>query len=506
MIYNRYLNINDYRLKFITWDEIVSAIMQRLQPNDTLDTTNINIYTINNKICQQSNIIISMIRKGFITMPKYSKFLEWNYIFCIIDPMTIIRNYSSNQISNHLQSSSTISNDINLDNLQFLNNKDIYNRYTEPLISNEIELLENTNLINQNLINQNLISNIDNISISSNSPNSTTTLGSGIGTGPFVSDSLIQNNNFDSILYNTLINGGINNVHTTELKEYLQKVNYRINLVICINIFAIPFIITVLGLYLFIKYGEKLYGNPGMLFQRRININTLWKMRYYNELPNLFKDRIGRIERNMDKIINLYKSPIWEIICRFLVFTIGSIFITLLILSFIANEHFSQLEIISGHNVIWFLGICGTLLLILNKISHAGENKLNRIEQIRAFEELREDLITINPNIINIEDREYLVSLIKDIYQSRIINIFYEIINLIIAPYYLWKWKRDIALNCTSILELLEYHYQLGNVCKHSIFTNREEIIKNPHMMLSLKEFRANHEWYLPEVLTDLNR
>ena len=144
-----------------------------------------------------------------------------------------------------------------------------------------------------------------------------------------------------------------------------------------INLIAMPFTVIILGLYLFIKYGEKLYGNPGLLFQRRINTATQWKLRYYNELPNLFRERLSRIETNMDKIMNIYQSPIKQIITRFLIFTTGSIFLLLLVLSFIANEDFAKLEIIPNHNVIWFLGILGTLLLILNRIAISGNKSFD---------------------------------------------------------------------------------------------------------------------------------
>jgi hypothetical protein len=223
-------------------------------------------------------------------------------------------------------------------------------------------------------------------------------------------------------------------------------------------------------------------------------------MRYYNELPNLFKDRVYRIERNMDKIINSYKSIVREIIFRFLIFTIGSIFLVLLVMSFIANKNFANLHIIGGHNIIWFLGVSGTMLIILNKCLSSSE-KMTRMEKLKAFEKLREDLITINPKIIKIDDREFLVGLIRDIYELRLITILYEIWYLLASPYYLLKWKKEIIINCNQILELVENHHSLGNVCKYSIFTNVENMENNQHMLLSLKEFCNNHKWELPIIL-----
>jgi hypothetical protein len=550
-IYNKYLNINDYRLKFITWDEIVNNIIQRTTTNTLLDASKINIYTINNQICHQSNIIIAMIRNRYITVNKLSKFLEWNYIFCIIDPMTIIKKRESPLQYQPVRENSILE-DL-LDNVTNMNPKQIVNNMNEPLLSDtgtydtsETNIQLNTHQTHQThqtneYINQSIIEienpqynynyNLNDMSISSGSgsnippqisetslQNTIPTLAHALAHTPaniyhiplnlasrddnYVVNSLYNQNNFDNALFNTFMNQSVINGDISELSEYIKKVHYRINLAMIINIIAMPFIIIILLVYLMIKYGEKMYVNPMIMFKRKINKRTMWKLRYYNELPNAFKTRIDRIECNMDKIMNLYTSPTREIVIRFLLFAFGSIFIILLALSFISNEGFSDLEIIHGHNVIWLLGIMGTLLIILNKCLGTHENKMTKQEQIAAFDALREDLITIYPNILNVNDREYLVRIINEIYQSRIVYVMYELMYLITTPYYLWKWKKQLNVNCTKILEVIEYHHVLGNVCKYSIFSNAEELSRNAHMLLSLKEFHLNHpEWALPVIL-----
>lgn len=476
IIYNKYLNINDYRLKFVTWDEIIGLIIQKMKPCDTLDTTNINIYTVNNKINQQSNIIIALLRSNLISLNKLSKFLEWNFIFCIIDPMLNIIKTPDNISQTNIQSKKTTDIDYILDDINTLNNKKIYKNYN----TNETAILMNKP------INLNTLDHLDH-------PDNN------------IHDTAINihdTDKFNDILYNTFITHS----EIPEYTEYINKVNFRINLAIFINLIAMPFTILILLVYMIIKYGEKMYINPSILFQKQLDIKVKWQLRYYNELPNLFKDRIFRIERNMDKIINSYHSPLGQIIYRFLIFTIGSIFLILLSLSFIANETFSELHIFKGHNIIWFLGGSGTLLIILNKCILTDDKKLTKNEQINAFEELREDLVSINPYILKTEDREYLVNIIQQIYQSRIMHIIYEIWHLFITPYYLWKWKKDIFKNYNQILELLDNHYVLGNVCKYSIFTNLEDMENNPHMLLSFKEFHNNHNWNIPNFInTDFN-
>ncbi len=540
-IYNKYLSLNDYRLKFITWDEVVNKITQRLvvHGKDVLDTTNITIYTINNKICHQSNFIISMLRAGYVTMPRYSKFLEWNYIFCVIEPITIPHTLHSNNntlpyIPSQL-SSTPVRSEANLsdtlEDIQRFDNVDIYKRYNQPLLTpeeiQEIEDYDNPHYINMNKNKNKNINSNPSIPIPFNTPkphrgdyldyilldtSSQSRSSDTTGSPAWVTNSLIANSDrppqlqvFDSVLYNTLTNipetQSSDTIAQDNVLEYIARVRYRLTLVFWLNILAMPFTVIILGLYVFIKYGEKLYGNPGILFHRQLDIVTRWKLRFYNELPNLYSDRLTRIERNMDKIINTYKSPTREILTRFVTFLVGSVFLILLVISFIATEEFAKLEIVPNHNVIWFLGVCGTILLILNRISGTSKIKLTNMEQLEAFDALREDLITINPQLLKTDDREYLVTLIKNIYKPRIMNLIHEIVNLFLAPYYLWKWKMEITKHANMIIGLQENHYILGNICRHSIFTNQNELINNPHMLLSLKEFKNNHNWEIPATL-----
>ena len=488
-IYRKYLEINDYRIKFIAWDNIVNTFITRLNAyGEIMDSSNINIYTVNNRICHQSNIIISIVRNSYIALPKYSKFLEWNYIFCIIDPIITTLNHYNENAPPISRNSHINLNESQVDTIEYIQdykNRNIYKLYNQPLLSRDSRDAEE--------IECNVLS-VE----SSTNPNA--------DSKPF------NITRFDSVLYNTLTenmrgdgtesldnvsdNGMVNSVI-----DYINRVHYRIQLVFWINLISIPFTVIILGLYLIIKYGEQIYRNPGVLFQRQIDVKTKWKLRYYNELPNLYGDRLMRIERNMDKIINTYNSSVRMVIVRFLTFLVGSVFLIVLVLSFIAAEDFLQLEIVPKHNLIWFLGVSGTMLLILNKLAYTNGDKLTKTEQIAAFDALREDLITIHPQLHKVDDREYLVSLIHDIYRPRIMNMMHEIMNLILSPYYLWKWRKEIYLNAHMILGLMENHHVLGNVCRHSIFTNRNELLRNPHMLLSLKEFKMNHNWSVPSVL-----
>ena len=83
--YNKDLKIDDSSLRYFSWEQIHNKIQ-------TLETDNVNlnknsIYRVSNKVCHNNNLIISIFRSNLFTFPNISKLLEWNFIYCIIDPV-----------------------------------------------------------------------------------------------------------------------------------------------------------------------------------------------------------------------------------------------------------------------------------------------------------------------------------------------------------------------------------------------------------------------------------
>lgn len=578
-IYNYYLNLDDGKLRFISWDQIIQNIISKLSEIEKMDNTITNIYTINNKICQQSNLIIALSRTNYLTIPKMSKFLEWNLIYCIIDPIiTKSKTHPQIQINSRYPKNTINPSDTNnpinptnpynpsnpynpynptsstilqiIDNIDNMNNNQIYDNFTtsatdclnQPLLSvnDSPNITTNTTHTTHTSTNQ-LNYSLDNVSIYSNTPPDSLNNSTHSQNSSSSNNNNYNNNNYNAIKYNRridnyLYNSIIPSRYNQEIRnydEYLEKVKYRINLVLGINIIALPFTLVILVVYLIIKYGEKIYSNPSLLYERQINIKTRWQLRYFNELPNLFKDRLKRIQRNMDKIINVYNSIIIQVVYRFIIFLVGSIFLILLVLSFISTKYFAELYIIGNHNVIWLLGILGTMLLILNKNSNnSSKIVLSRKEQIDVFNELKEDLITILPRNKNTntqhtnthtntrtntqtntrtnthtntsqndDDEERLVKIINNIYEYKIYSVWREVCYLIMTPYYILKWRKEIKTNYANILDLIDNHHDLGYVCKYSVFTNPEILLNNPHSLLSLKEFKNNHKWQIPDII-----
>jgi autophagy-related protein 9 len=78
--YKTKLNIESKELEYLNWNDIVKKI------TNIYKDPNLNIYTISIKILKKENIISSLYKKKLEYLPNVSKLLEWNFIYCIIDP------------------------------------------------------------------------------------------------------------------------------------------------------------------------------------------------------------------------------------------------------------------------------------------------------------------------------------------------------------------------------------------------------------------------------------
>lgn len=472
-IINHFYEINDNRIKYLTWEQIVNIIRYKNEENQSLlqnvinynnlneennnnhnhnhninnnclyddnqselDNTNTydeelngklfsniesNIYKINSILCKQSNIIISIFRSRIFTVPKISKLLEWNFIYCVVDPLLSIKINPNMQKTNITES-----------------------------------------VLNQNMYDKSIL---DKVSITDK-------------------ESLIDEES----------DIGLSDVERSEIKRnYIKKVNIRINLVTIINIIALPFAIIILGIYIILKYGEKFYHNPKLIYERQLDLRTKWQLKYYNETVDMFNERMEKIKIDMDLIINQYRNSILQIVYRLLIFILGSIFIILFVLTLIGGNDFANIIIFDNKSILWFLSVIGTLLLLMRNSSE--KIKMSRQEKNNIIDKLRKELVSINQRMFEEDDKEYFIQLLKHIYPYKIKFIWYEIIYLLLSPYYLLLWKYEINKNHEKIFNLIEYDCNMGIVSKYSIFENINEIKRNNHMLLSIINFQNTHDF-----------
>ena len=456
LLMNDFYGIHDNKIKYMTWSQLVDIIIERNDEHaKMLSTSDIdmnafniyeeNLYIINSILCRQGNIIISIFRSKVFTMPRISKLLEWNFIYCIVDPLMNINGTDLTTSVNDQSSYTTIAD------------KEIDNDYSYAnAIGDSIS----------GIINLDVFTNTENDEEKEKLLNR---------------ESLLQSNN--TLLKEIDLDGA--DFSSKVRKAYINKVNRRINMVLIINLIALPFALLILGIYIALKYGEQFYHNPKLIYERQLDLRTKCQMKYYNEVPDAFRDRIRGIENNMNQIINQYRYSVLQIIYRLIVFILGSIFIILFMFTIIGGNQFANIILFDNKSIFWFLSVIGTLLLVFRNSDN--DKYMNKKEKNDIIDKLKDDIISINQKI-DTNDKEYLINVIKYIYPYKIMIIFNEVYFLVLSIYYLILWKYEINHKSNSIFNLIEYNYKLGIVSKYSIFENKDLSMKNKHMQLSIEK------------------
>eukprot|EP01103_Thecamoeba_quadrilineata_P014556 TRINITY_DN4368_c0_g1_i1.p1 TRINITY_DN4368_c0_g1~~TRINITY_DN4368_c0_g1_i1.p1 ORF type:complete len:589 (+),score=101.04 TRINITY_DN4368_c0_g1_i1:777-2543(+) len=131
-----------------------------------------------------------------------------------------------------------------------------------------------------------------------------------------------------------------------------------------IALVALPPLLVVWILYVFLRYGEEAIKSPSALIKRRWSPVARWKFREYNELSHYFEQRLQEAYEPTVKYIKLYPKPLEEILAKFFSFILGAFLAVLLVIIFLDKEFATELVVFGDFNAILFAGILGTALAI----------------------------------------------------------------------------------------------------------------------------------------------
>lgn len=76
--YNNVLEIPDWRIKTMKWEEIVSILHLKYR------NENLNVYNIANRITNGDNYMIALVDHGILNYPVLTNLMEWNFTYCFI--------------------------------------------------------------------------------------------------------------------------------------------------------------------------------------------------------------------------------------------------------------------------------------------------------------------------------------------------------------------------------------------------------------------------------------
>lgn len=277
-------------------------------------------------------------------------------------------------------------------------------------------------------------------------------------------------------------------------QKYIEKVQKRLNAVAILNLIFLPFIFIFMLLYMFLQYGEQFYNNPELIMHRQWTIKSFWKLRYYNELPHLYRKRLSKAGKLTTEYLDGFPWVLMETLSRLVLYILGSFFMLFLILSVINENLFMNLHITSKQPVLWYMGIIGAILGIGRKFVKSTIKPMsNLMDKIGQEITLKDEWMNDHRSIDTAKE-------IKEIFQLRIFLLFKECLYLILTPLILrFNLYRQSDKICSFLVnQLTDYHAINPDtvVAKHSLFRNEAQINRNPKTLNSYNRFKLDYpEW-----------
>lgn len=282
----------------------------------------------------------------------------------------------------------------------------------------------------------------------------------------------------------------INGIENTQ--KYKDEVNKRIFRVGIVNLIFLPFILLFVAFYTIIQYGEKFYNTPSLITSRTWTRTSKWQFRFYNELPHIFEYRMELASKEMKNYFTQFNNRILEIVSRFIVFVISSIFLFLIFIVFINENNLTNKGFFGFQPLLWYITICATILAIFRNFTKS--NIMTHPEE--SLEKANEYLKLISENNIKSANLPQVRNKMATYYKYHIFCLIREVLSITLTPFYympkLYNNSNDI---CEFILKHMETHHIMGNVSKFSIFSKytQDSIEQHPKLKYSIESFRMNN-------------
>jgi hypothetical protein len=471
-IFTVQLHIADDDLLDYTWSQIVDKLKELTTLSSTsaasaaaASPVQLNMLNMNSIICRNDNFLIALLRTNNIMClaNKYvfNSILEWSLLFSVVGPLKYLdTNISSPTLQSELYAS-------------------IYNHNHLTQHAYPMTAITTTPVA--------------------------ATLDANITEPHNLLEPLLQPT---TSVYGMDIANSDAHSHTEEhpqmelqWQEYYDVVSYRFNLIIFINILAIPFSIMIVLAYMILNNGARIYYTPKLIFDSQLARYYKWTLRYYNELPHNYQQRQSYITALFATYTkHVYSNRIFTSISSIVIFLLSSCFVILLSLSFIAPD-FINLNVYDDKNILWCIGFIGSILVIHNtkdtkditpssaavavaSNAGAGSNIQSNTENLKS--ELHAILLSLHPEPQTTSTHK----LILRTFISNIKYITYELLTIVFMPYILWSIKRNICAT-QQIQNLIHIDSHLGVLCKFGCFNNTNILHSDLHTLLSFNNFKS---------------
>ena len=252
-----------------------------------------------------------------------------------------------------------------------------------------------------------------------------------------------------------------------DTKKVSNQIKIKFKIIAILNMIFMPLIIIFIVFYNLFNYGEQFYNKPSMLISKNFSRISRWKLRNYNEPSHQFDERIEKIESLTKQYYNSFKSKLINATLKFVIFILSSVFITLVLLTIINDNVLINLTIIGGRNVLWFLGLIGSLIAILRSILNIknDDSPQDIMSNLSKYMVIDDDIIS-NANT-TIVKKKFLEN-----YKLKFQQIVLDILFTLIMPIQLWSISYDSDYIADYLKNITKKHDKIGYICLFSDLEN----------------------------------
>lgn len=275
------------------------------------------------------------------------------------------------------------------------------------------------------------------------------------------------------------------------MNTYIKQCKTKLGFIMFFSVILLPFTFMFNIMYTIIDYGEVYYNTPKLIFARKWDISYKWKFKFYNELPEMFKNRMKKCNEHIINYFNTRENVVLEAISKLLIFVLSTFLIFLVVITLINNNNFSNEGFFGFQSVFWYITIIITLIAILKGINATPTNE----------DSASKHLVNLNEHIKLIPDRDIgsankneTYNKFEPFYQYHFVCLLKELVYIFVLPIYLWYIYKNINEISHFIFASITYDDVTKRYSsKYANFRNYAGDGIHKKLESSLKSFIENH-------------
>jgi hypothetical protein len=232
------------------------------------------------------------------------------------------------------------------------------------------------------------------------------------------------------------------------------------NLVLC------PFIMFFYIMYFFFRYADEFRRQPTSIGLRRWSSYAKWRLREFNELDHIYKDRLNKSYKLSNEYISGFSNPLMTLLARFTTFFTGAIVSVFMLLG-IYDEQILYMDLTHDRTILWYIGLL-SIILMMSRSMNPDENK------VFDPEETMKGIVKYThhyPEEWNGKVHTYTVySEFSELFTYNITLVLEEMFTLIITPLILIFILPSSSFDVVSFFYHFTTREESGDVCSFATF------------------------------------